>query len=109
MTELLDPNVKGNTDVGENKEALPNGIAILVLGILSIQLSFAWGITGLICSLITLSKWKSRNQLYLEDPDRYANWSYRCAKIGNTCAIVGVILSSIITLVMLFLLVAVAN
>ena len=106
MTELLDPNVKVHGDAADKKETLPNAIAILVLGILSIQLSFAWGIPGLICSLIALSKWKSRSQLYQESPDRYSNWSYRCAKIGNTCAIVGVVLSSIIILVLLFLLAA---
>ena len=105
--ELIDPTIRSTSSANEKKETLPNAIAILVLGILSIQLSFAYGIPGLICGIIALSKWKSRKQLYLEDPDHYAHWSYKVAKIGNTCAIIGVSLSALIMLIMVMVIVAV--
>lgn len=69
---------------------LPNAIACLILGIMSIVAGlFQLGIPGIVCSLMAFSYYKKDKPLYDSDPEKYEK-AYRLLKIGRTCAIWGI-------------------
>lgn len=105
IDDLLDPSVRETNTGGGQKEKLPNFIAILVLGIVSIVACYPFGVPGLICGIIALSLWKKNSDLYIANPGKYADYSYRNAKAGRICAIIGICVSAAWILFFLFALV----
>jgi|APIni6443716594_1056825.scaffolds.fasta_scaffold601040_1 M penetrans paralogue family 26 len=77
----------------QNKQQLPNAIATLVLGILSIV--FCWGylIIPLALGIIALVLSKKAVALNKENPELYAG--YGNVKAGRICAIIGICLSAV--------------
>ena len=100
--DLLDPEVKDSTStiVGDK---LPNANAILTLGILSIVGCLFYYIPGLICGIIALSMYPKVKRQYLQDPSRYEA-SFKNAKGGYVCAIIGTSLAAlgVLALIILF-------
>jgi hypothetical protein len=82
-------------------EPVPNSTAVLVLGILSIVTCFCYGIPGLIMGIIALVLSGKSNKLYLENPGLYTTASYGNMKAGRVCAIIGVSLSALYSLLVL--------
>jgi hypothetical protein len=83
---------------------IPNSTAVLVLGIISIPVCicyFLLGIPGLVLSIISLALSKKAMQKYEENPALYTPASYNNLKAGRICAIIGLILNSILFLGML--------
>ncbi|RYG50734.1 MAG: DUF4190 domain-containing protein [Chitinophagaceae bacterium] len=78
------------------KKSLPNGTAVLVLGILSIPTSFCYGLVGLVLGIIALVLAKKDRELYAKDPEGWDN--YQNLTAGRTCAIVGVCLGGLFLL-----------
>jgi hypothetical protein len=64
---------------------LPNGTAVLVLGILSIVVCFICGIIALVLSNKDMA-------LYRANPGQYSVSSYNNIKAGRICAIIGIAL-----------------
>ncbi len=77
---------------------LPNATLILVFGILSISISCFFGIAFGIVAIIIANKEKAK---YLESPESYSRNSFGMLNAGRTCAIIGTIVSSITTLIMI--------
>ncbi|MEO8235511.1 MAG: CCC motif membrane protein [Flavobacterium sp.] len=75
------------------KRQLPNGTAVLVLGILSILTCCCWGIFGIALGIIALILAKKDMALYAESPELYTN--YKNINTGRILAIIGIVLSSI--------------
>lgn len=75
------------------KRNLPNGTAVLVLGILSILTCCCYGVIGLTLGIIALVLAKKDLKLYQENPELYLN--YKNINTGKILAIIGVVLSSI--------------
>ena len=71
---------------------LPNVTAILVLGILGIVFTCCYG-GGLILSIIALVLYGKDNNLYVASPALYTEASFKNAKSGSVCAIIGLSLS----------------
>lgn len=96
LDDLLDPGVKetGNSPYSITGDKLPNANATLTLGILSIVGCFLYGLPGLICGIIALALHKKDKQIYLTDKARFEN-SYKNARGGFVCAIIGTSLSAI--------------
>jgi hypothetical protein len=84
---------------------VPNGTAVLVLGIISIVGCFCYGVVGIITGIIAMVLHKKDKELYNSDPSAYEA-SFKNSKAGNICALIGLILSAlyIITLVVLIIL-----
>ncbi|MCF6240893.1 MAG: hypothetical protein L3J74_06055 [Bacteroidales bacterium] len=82
---------------------LPNADAILVLGILSIGLSFAAGLPGLISAFIALKLSKKPNELYKYAPELYHNSSFGKIQAGIITAWIGIVLSVLVLLTALVL------
>jgi len=95
--DLLDPEVRdsGSSIVGSK---LPNANAILTLGILSIVGCMFYGLPGLICGIIALSMYPKVKRQYLQDPTRFEA-SFKNAKGGYICAIIGTSLAALCVLV----------
>lgn len=95
LDDLLDPGVKHKPEVGSggSGEKLPNANATLTLGIISIVGCWLYAVPGIICGIIALAIHRKDKALYLSNPERYEQ-SWKNAKAGNICAIIGTSISS---------------
>jgi len=83
------------------KRNLPNGTAVLVLGILSIITCCCYGFIGLTLGIIALVLAKKDLKLYQESPELYLN--YKNLNTGKILGIIGIILSSIYLICTIYL------
>ena len=74
------------------KQKLPNALAVLILGILSIPSCCFYGI-GLVFGIIALVLAKKDTAIYALNPDGYDGFSN--IKTGKILAIIGIVLSAI--------------
>jgi hypothetical protein len=79
----------------QTQRPLPNGTAVLVLGIIAIVGCFCYGTLGLVCGIIALVLANKDLRLYNLDPTLYTPGSISNLKNGRTCAIVGLSLSAL--------------
>ncbi|MEJ8606983.1 DUF4190 domain-containing protein [Riemerella anatipestifer] len=75
------------------KQNLPNATLVLVFGILSILGCCCYGVPGIILGVVALVMYKKDNQLYLANPELYANYSNLTT--GRILAIIGIVLSAL--------------
>ncbi len=74
------------------KEKLPNAMAVLILGILSILTCCCYGM-GLILGIVALVLAKKDIALYQTNPEQYSG--FQNINTGRILAIIGIILSAI--------------
>lgn len=98
LDDLLDPGVENNN---VNSKALPNANATLVLGILSIVGCFFYGIPGLILGIIAVALHGKDKKMYQSNPQAY-EISYKNAKAGFVCGVIGLSLSAFFFLIFIF-------
>lgn len=77
-------------------QPLPNAVAVLILGIISIISACCYGIVGLICGLIALVMGNKDMRLYRNNPTAYTLSSYNNLQAGRICGIIGLILSLLV-------------
>jgi len=82
------------------KQKLPNGTAVLILGIASILTCCCWGI-GIILGIVALVIAKKDMILYYENPELYSN--YPNINTGRILSIIGIILGSITLIFYIYL------
>jgi uncharacterized membrane protein len=88
---------------GMPQQSLPNATIALVLGILSIPGCCCYGILGLILGIIAWVLAKSDiNKFYLH-PGVYSDSSFKNAKAGKVCGIIGAILGALYLIVMIII------
>ena len=80
---------------------------MLVLGILSIVLCWCYGIIGMICAGIALYLANKDMQVYKQEPESYVN--YANLNIGRILAIIGMVLSTIYLIFVIYMLVVVGE
>ncbi|PKQ44126.1 CCC motif membrane protein [Confluentibacter flavum] len=83
------------------QQKLPNATLILVFGILSIITCCCYGIVGLILGIVAVILASKATKLYAESPELYTG--YQNVKIGKILAIIGIILSSLYLLFVIWL------
>lgn len=83
-------------------KALPNATAVLVLGILSIITCCCYGILGVVLGIIALILAGKDMKMFKATPDNYTQASYKNLNAGRICAIIGLILSSLVVLWIIF-------
>ncbi len=76
------------------QEELPNSVAILVLGIVSIATCWCYGIVGLVTAIIALVLASKAKELYKQNHGAYTEASYKNMNAGKICAIIGAALSA---------------
>jgi len=106
--DILDPELKDMATQNGGEGELPYAVATLVLGILSILGCFTYGIVGLICGIIAVSLHAKDKRMYYDNRAYYAK-SFKVASAGNTCAIIGLILSAIGFLFLVILIAGIAS
>lgn len=95
-----------NPNYQQTQTSLPNAVTILVLGILSIVFC---GLIGLVLGIIALSL-SNKDKILLESaPQNYSMSSANNMKSGRTCAIIGVSLSAVATVFLIFYLIFVGT
>ncbi len=101
--ELIDNTVIDEQEIinVSDQKTLPYSIVALILGIISIGMSFVYG-AGIVIGAIALSKVKKAKYAYDQNPELYSEGSVKCMNAGKTCSIVGLILSIVITAIMIF-------
>lgn len=82
---------------------LPYADAILVLGILSIALSFAGGLPGLIFAFIALKLANKPRELYQFAPELYHKNSFGKIRAGIVTAWIGIVFSVLVLLTALIM------
>jgi len=85
--------MENNYNFNAPKIDLPNATVVLVLGIISIIGCCCYGVVGIVCGIIALVFAKSSTQLYISEPGKYTEGSYKNLNTGKTCAWIGLILS----------------
>ncbi|MCD4694865.1 MAG: hypothetical protein K8S16_01390 [Bacteroidales bacterium] len=80
---------------------LPNGTAVLALGITSIVLCWCHGIIGLILAIIALTLANRDLALYNLNPGQYTPGSLSNVRNGRTIAIIGLVLAGIFLFILL--------
>jgi hypothetical protein len=78
----------------QTQRPLPNGTAVLVLGIVSIVGCFCYGIAGIVCGIIAVVLSSKDLRLYAADPSLYTTSSFSNLKSGRICGIIGLSLSA---------------
>ncbi len=95
LDDLLDPGITENNNLGQaSQKTIPNATGILVLGIISIVGCILYGVPGLICGIIALAMMKKVKAIYESDKPAY-EVSYKNARAGYICAIIGTSLSAL--------------
>jgi hypothetical protein len=84
-----------STEVTDLKDLKGSNI-ILILGISSIAISWAWGIAGLACGLLSLKLAKLRVKEYSQNSAAYKPNAYTYVKAGKICAQIGTIISVLV-------------
>lgn len=92
MEETTTPPIQNNNTV---QEKVPNSVAVLVLGILSIVFCWCYGFIGLTLGIIALILASKGKKLHAENPDKYTTGSFSNLKAGRVCAIIGTIISAL--------------
>ena len=82
------------------KQKLPNSTLILVFGILSILTCCCYGIIGLILGIVAIVLANKATAIYIQNPEEYSGFSN--VKTGKILAIIGVILSAIYLIVVIY-------
>ncbi|MBP6978771.1 MAG: CCC motif membrane protein [Bacteroidales bacterium] len=100
MENTTDPTNQTNSSIPASapasvQEVLPNSTAVLILGILSI---IACCFVGLILAIIALVMASKGKNLYEANPGKYTAGSFNNMKAGRICAIIGLILSLLVSL-----------
>jgi len=83
-------------------KSLPNAKAVLVLGILSIVMCWTYGVVGLVLGIIALVLHKKDKAMYNASPSGYQA-SFKNSQAGNVCAIIGVSLSALFFVYIIFI------
>ncbi len=83
----------------QTQRPLPNGTAVLVLGIVSIVVCICYSIPGMICSIIALVLASKDMRLYNANPSWYTSGSVSNVTNGRICAIIGLSLSVLFLIV----------
>jgi hypothetical protein len=84
-----------------SNQKLPNGTAVLVLGILSIVTCCCYGLIGLVLGIVGLVLASKDQKLYVLDPSAYTN--YNNIKTGRILCIIGIALSAIYLVYMVWI------
>ena len=74
---------------------LPNAVAILILGIVSIVTCWCYGVIGLGCGIAALVMASKAMREYNGNPGIYTRQSFNNMKAGRICGIIGTILSGL--------------
>jgi len=86
-------------DFNAPKIDLPNATVVLVLGIVSIVTCCCFGgLLGLICGIIAVVLSNTATNLYVSDPGKYTEGSYKNVNAGKVCAWIGIVLSILMLL-----------
>ncbi|MCF7569312.1 DUF4190 domain-containing protein [Sabulilitoribacter arenilitoris] len=83
------------------QQKLPNATIILVFGILSIVTCCCYGIIGLILGIVALVLANKATKVYAENPEAYTG--YQNVKTGKILGIIGIVLSALYLLFVLWL------
>lgn len=83
------------------QQKLPNSTLILVFGILSIVTCCCYGFIGLILGIIAIVLANKATKLYAENPEGYTG--FQNVKTGKILAIIGVALSAIYLLYVIYM------
>ncbi len=92
-----------------HQTALPNATAVLVLGIISIVGCACYGLVGIICGVVALTLANKDLKLYNANPALYTPTSYSNTNSGRICAIIGLCLSAVYIVYIIFLIITVGT
>jgi len=84
----------------EAKQKLPNGTAVMILGVLSIITCCCYGVLGILLGGIGLYLAKKDTATYNQNPSLYTN--FNTIKTGKMLCIIGIVLSVLYLIYMIW-------
>lgn len=82
------------------QQQLPNSTAVLVLGIVSLVFFCPFvSLIGVVIGIIALVLANRDQNLYMQNPAKYTLTSYNNLKAGRICAIIGLSVAALITVI----------
>lgn len=103
MSDELDDELQSIDEFSELPKQLPNANATLALGIISIATCWIYAVPGIVCGIIAIVLGNKDKAVYETDPAAYAN-SYKNSQAGKICGIIGLSLSGLFLLYVIFVL-----
>ena len=97
--------IQQNAPSFQQLPAVPYSTSVLVLGILSIVICWCYGIVGIVLAIIALVQTKKAMLAYNASPGGYSLSSLNNLKAGKVCAIIGLVVSCLMLLYVIFVLV----
>jgi len=79
----------------QQKPPLPNSVAVLVLGIVSIALCWCWGIISIATGIVGIILSMKAVELNKQSPGVYSESSYKNVNAGKICSIIGISLGAL--------------
>lgn len=87
-------------------QPVPNSVAVLILGILSIVFCWCYGLLSAVMGIVALVLANTGEKEYKLNPHLYSLSSYKNLKAGRICAIIGLSLSALyILLIIIYLII----
>lgn len=80
---------------------LPYSTTILILGILSIALSWSWGFPGLIAGWLALKIFRRAEWIYNQNPEQYKLAHFLNLKAGKLCSMIGIGISGAVVFLLI--------
>jgi hypothetical protein len=74
---------------------VPNSVAVLVLGIVSIVLCWCYGLVSIILGVVGIVLANQAEKIYRANPEQFSIASYKNLKAGKICAIIGLSLGAL--------------
>ncbi len=96
-------NIDTNLVNTQNKQPLPNAVATLVLGILSIVMCWCYGLVPVALGIIALAISQRSVKLYKENPELYSD--YNNLRAGRITAIIGLCLSILFLILLIIVII----
>jgi hypothetical protein len=73
-------------------QPIPNSVAVLVLGIVSIALCWCYGLVSIITGIVAIVLANQAERIYKANPQQFSVASYKNLKAGKICGIIGLCL-----------------
>ena len=77
------------------QQTVPNSVAVLVLGIISIVMCWCYGIISVILAIVAVVLASQGEKIYQANPQQFSIASYKNLRAGKICAIIGLSLGAL--------------
>jgi hypothetical protein len=91
------------------QQTVPNSVAVLVLGIISIVMCWCYGFVSIILAIVAIVLAGQGEKIYQANPQQFSIASYKNLRAGKICAIIGLSLGALILIYVVIYIIVVGS